>query len=271
MTKLQGRLLVSERNGLKVHSYISPAASFFVNTQCIELADRLVVIDAQFLTPCALEARQAFEAIGKPIDRVIVTHGHPDHWFGLSHFADLPIHALAGVTEMIRTIGAALRSQYHANMGALVDSRHVVPQFQIGPGQETIAGVRFDYEEISGAEAGLQLLIRLPDHGIVIGQDFFYHDVHLYLETLEFDGWIAVLQRLIHEHGSDLVLCGHGEPGQLSPIAEKNLLYLRFARELYKNKMEFSALKEQLLRAFPTFTGENIIDLWTRLAFAARS
>lgn len=271
MTQLQGRLLVSERNGLKVHSYISPAASFFVNTQCVELSDRLVVIDAQFLTPCAMEARQAFEAIGKPIDRVIVTHGHPDHWFGLSHFADRPIHALAGVTDMIRTVGAALRAQYHANMGALVDSHHVVPQVEIAPGQEIIAGVRFVYEEIPGAEAGLQLLIRLPDHGIVIGQDFFYHDVHLYLETLEFDSWIAVLQQLILDHGSDLVLCGHGAPGPLTPIAEKNLSYLRFARELCKKEMAISELKEQLLREFPDLTGENIIDLWTRLAFAARS
>jgi glyoxylase-like metal-dependent hydrolase (beta-lactamase superfamily II) len=34
---------------------------------------------------------------GTPIDRVIVTHRHPDRWFGCEYFRDVPVYALAEV------------------------------------------------------------------------------------------------------------------------------------------------------------------------------
>ncbi len=264
---MQGRVVVHERGGLRFHSYIAPEASFFVNAHAIELPTCLVVVDTQFLAPFAAEARATFDALGKPVERVIITHGHPDHWFGLSRWGDRPTYALPGVTDFIAGTGAALRAQYRGNMGEMVDEAHVVPAHAIAPGTATIDGVDFLFESVSGAEAGLQLLIKLPSARTVVAQDFLYNGVHSYLEDLDPDTWIAKLEELDGDPGYDFGLPGHGEARALGEAVGQNLTYLRFAKELIDAKTPPDEMRETLLRQFPEHAGENIVDLWIRLAF----
>ena len=77
-----------------VHTYTSPETGYQVNTQIIETEKHLVIIDTQFLIKSAEEVFNFAKKIGKPIARVIVTHAHPDHWFGNSIFAGYDIYAL---------------------------------------------------------------------------------------------------------------------------------------------------------------------------------
>ena len=82
---------------VRIHSFIS---SFTDNnianaTHIIESANKLVLIDGQFLAPYAAKFRQYADSLGKPIDRLFLSHRHPDHWFGLGPaFSDVPVYAL---------------------------------------------------------------------------------------------------------------------------------------------------------------------------------
>src|SRR5882672_7667062 len=78
-----GSILVSQFGPVKIHSYLSPADGLQVNTQMIEGPNAVVIFDGQLLLPYAGEVASYVQTIGKPVDRIILSHAHTDHWGGL--------------------------------------------------------------------------------------------------------------------------------------------------------------------------------------------
>lgn len=64
----------------------------------------IVLVDGQFLVSCARAFRDYADSLGKPIDRLYVSHRHPDHWFGLgAAFSDVTIYALPETRDFIQS------------------------------------------------------------------------------------------------------------------------------------------------------------------------
>jgi glyoxylase-like metal-dependent hydrolase (beta-lactamase superfamily II) len=78
-----GAILVNQFGPVKIHSYLSPADGLQVNTQVIEGLDAVVIFDGQLLLPYADEVASYVQTLGKPVDRIILSHAHTDHWGGL--------------------------------------------------------------------------------------------------------------------------------------------------------------------------------------------
>src|ERR1700720_3341499 len=78
-----GAILVSQFGPIKIHSYLSPLDGFHVNTQMIEGPTAVVIFDGQLLLPYAGEVASYVQMLGKPVDRIILSHAHTDHWSGL--------------------------------------------------------------------------------------------------------------------------------------------------------------------------------------------
>jgi len=69
---------------VRIHTFV---ASFAYNnianaTHIVETRNQLVLVDSQFLVPYARAFRDYADSLGKPIERLYVSHRHPDHWFG---------------------------------------------------------------------------------------------------------------------------------------------------------------------------------------------
>jgi len=79
-------------SNFSIHSYTAPEKGYHVNSHIIETKNNLVIIDTQFLVKSAEEVFQFAKSLNKKIARVIVTHAHPDHWFGNSIFANCDIY-----------------------------------------------------------------------------------------------------------------------------------------------------------------------------------
>src|SRR4051812_32625135 len=104
----KGDVSILRGANVTVHSYMAPAEGDLVNSDIIGTSGRLIIVDAQLLLPYAKRVRAYAEGLGKPIDRVIVTHAHPDHFSGLEVFADLPIHAGPGTSYALATFGKGI-------------------------------------------------------------------------------------------------------------------------------------------------------------------
>src|SRR6202049_1797585 len=115
-----GAILVSQVGPVKIHSYLSPVDGFHVNTQMIEGPTAVVIFDSQLLLPYADEIASYVQTLGKPVDRIVLSHAHTDHWSGLQvlteRFPDARVFALAGVADQVRARGStrldALRPIY---------------------------------------------------------------------------------------------------------------------------------------------------------------
>ena len=62
---------------------LSPADGLQVNTQMIEGPNAVVIFDGQLLLSYADEVASYVQTLGKPVDRIILSHAHTDHWAGL--------------------------------------------------------------------------------------------------------------------------------------------------------------------------------------------
>lgn len=257
---MNGKISVIERRGIKIHTYTSSQDGIFVNSHIIETRNRLVLVDTQLLRPHAKEVKEYLESLGKPIDRVIITHSHPDHWFGLEYFEGLPVYSLAKTKEEIEKFGEVYIKAERGFFGDAVTTRVILPEHEIKPGEEFIDGLKYEFENVDGAEAGVQLLIRLPELALMIAQDIACNNVHLFIGEKAFDSWIRVLKDLKNRRGYDTILVGHGENSDRS-VFDRNIAYLEYAKKTYETVDNGKDLKQQLIRKFPGFGAQVILDI----------
>jgi cyclase len=64
-----------------------PGGGAYSNAGIVDLGDRTVVVDAFDTLAAGRDLRQAAEAlVSRPVDTIILTHPHSDHWIGASAF-----------------------------------------------------------------------------------------------------------------------------------------------------------------------------------------
>ncbi|MES5820653.1 MBL fold metallo-hydrolase [Streptomyces sp. RG80] len=257
---MNGTVTVLDRGPVRIHSYMSPADTFHATTQLIETPARIVAIDAQLDPAYADEAVAYARGLGKPLDRLIITHGHPDHYNGADRFG-VPVHVLPQVREQI-----AARPAAQLPSGLVVPATDLPSSVDLTPGTEMIDGVLFVFETVSGGEAADELVVKLPDQGVLVAQDLVYHDVHLYLGNDDIDGWQRAIDTLAAETAFDTVLAGHGLPSGPEVYAEIRR-YLTDARELLGDDGE--AYKKAIVDRYPSYAGPFIIDVANRSLFGA--
>lgn len=257
---MNGKVTVIDKGQVRVHSYAAPDNSFNVTTQIIETPTRVIAVDAQFVLAYADEAVAYARGLGKPLDRLIITHAHPDHFAGASRFG-APIHALAAVREQI-----AAQPDGQDPTGVGYSIAQVTPTVEITAGSQVIDGVTFVFEAHSGGEAADELVIKLPEYGVLIAQDLVYNQLHLFLGNNDIAGWQRAIEQLAADGGYDTVLVGHGLPTGTEVFAEV-ANYLADARELLGDDGE--AYKKAIVDRYPAYGGAFLIDIANRYLFGA--
>ncbi len=133
-----GTVNVLEKDGVKIHTYLSNALQA---THIIESENSLVLVDSQFMAPFAVEFREYADSLGKPIERVIISHAHPDHFFGLgAAFEDLEdiVYALEGTRQFIEEVGPGMLENMKPRLGDAAPEKIVVPGQTLEPGTQPL-------------------------------------------------------------------------------------------------------------------------------------
>jgi glyoxylase-like metal-dependent hydrolase (beta-lactamase superfamily II) len=261
---MPSEITVTRCDGIRVHTYTAPDDGWRVNTHIIELPAQIIAIDAQYTLRYAQEAVDYIGALGKPLERLYVTHYHPDHLLGAAAFAT-PLYALAEVKAKIDLVGDRVASEEHAKLGDIVPQKAERPSRIAVPGMEVIDGARFEFLHLRHAETEDALMIALPDHGVLITQDLIYNEVHVFIGEQDFDNWTAALERC-RALSYARIFPGHGAPGGRE-LYDAMAHYLSVARAALSEARDPADLKQRLISAFPQFGGRALLDHQMRFLF----
>jgi len=277
---MQGKIVINQRGNAKIHTYApGPMAA---TTHIIETDEGLVVIDAQQFVDGAKEAIAYVRSLDRPVQRLVISHGHPDHWLGLGEWGEVPASSLPEIKNYINGEEGAFI--YRARKEGIPPYQPLGPQLsgkrgtianELREGSEKIIGLDFVFEKVLDGEADVQLLIKLPELKTLIAQDLIFNDMHHFIgrnrvaaDALPtFDGWIAAMRKIKSENpGTELVLVGHGLPTGPAVIDE-TIIYLSKAKEVFRNAKNGDELRQMMQAAFPGLDGIRYIDISSRYLY----
>ena len=268
-----GAILVSQFGPVKIHSYLSPADGLQVNTQMIEGPNAVVIFDGQLLLTYADEVASYVQTLGKPVDRIILSHAHTDHWGGLQilteRFPNARVLAVDGIADQVRVRGPArldgLRRTYRDKAATMV----TVPTETITEGQQRIDGVTYDFKRFVDGELDLQLAALLPEQKVLMAFDLvFSPNQHAFTGANHFDHWMIVLELLKALQGYDTIIIGHDTPVDRSAI-DSTMTYVKRAKAIHSVSADAKTYSENLKAAFPDLQQAGFVDLSATYLYAA--
>ena len=255
MPDLAGAVFVADRGGAKIHTYMAPTDANANGTHVIESENSLVLVDAQFMVPFAQEFRGYVDGLGKPIDRIIISHSHPDHFWGLSAaFEDVPAYALAETIGAIEEGGQIVLDMQKPELGDLAPDTIRVPENAVAAGTETIDGITYEMKHYTDAEDTDQLVIELPDLSTIILQDLVYNDIHLFTAA-NLENWAAHVEGFKGMSQFTLGLAGHGVPFEDMMVYDNVLGYLQTAGEILGGAESMEDYITAIAEAYPDYQG----------------
>ena len=198
---------------------VEQTTGFPVNAYIIEGPEGLVVVDSLLTNTASKDLRASVDAKGKPLQAVLLTHPHPDHYAGLGNLVDgldVPIYAVPGVADVVSREDEAKNILISGMFGPEWPSNRVFPTDTVVEG-ETLSfgpGLSFEVLDIGPGESFHDSVFVLKGNtpAAFVG-DLVFSLMHAYMADVQNPAWIAALDRLKSELPEDMVLhVGHGAP-----------------------------------------------------------
>jgi len=205
-----------------VHRFDAGEAGLYVNAYLVETPSGIVAIDATLTESSSKALRATLDSLGKPLLAVLLTHGHPDHYNGVTNLVagttvpGVPILATAGVDSVIRANDAAKDAQWRPVFKDEWPSSRTFPNRIVRDGDTvSFGGVTFSVHDLGPGEShhDSYWLLEGPSRAAFVGDEVL-HGVHAYAADGHTTRWLANLEQLSTAlQGVATIYPGHGDPG----------------------------------------------------------
>ena len=203
-----------------VHIYQSPESGIFSNAYLIETGHHVVAIDTTLLQSTSKELRNKLLALGKPLSAVLITHGHPDHYNGITNLLageNLDVYATAGTDKVIRENDAAKEKLWVPMFGAEWPKHRTFPNRIVASGESMeVDGVTFTVHNLGPGESHSDSywVVKAGAQTFAFIGDVVLDHVHAYVNDGHTTDWLKNIDQLKSElKGASMLYPGHGNPG----------------------------------------------------------
>jgi glyoxylase-like metal-dependent hydrolase (beta-lactamase superfamily II) len=250
---------------------------FISNAGFVVTDDGVVVIDA-LGTPALGEAllRAIRKVTPQPVKRVILTHYHADHFYGLRALKDAgaDIWGHRGALEYLDGgEGARRLVQRGMDLFPWVNEKMPLVRADLWLDGDTsfkLGGVQFDVYWFGPAHSPEDLVIVVPSEGVIFSGDLFFSGRVPFVGDADSKAWLARIDRLLAMKPR-LMIPGHGAVSR-EPAKDLTLTrdYLRFLRSAMGRAVEeFVPFEEAYQRTdwsaferLPAFDAANRINAY---------
>ncbi len=199
----------------------------------------VVVVDALGTPPLGAALLQAIRGVTrKPVKRVVVTHYHADHFYGLEPFkrAGAQIWAHAAAREYLQSEEPRRRlAQRARDLFPWVDEKTaLVPADRWLERDEafTLGGVRFEVSHFGPAHSPEDVVVTVPQEGVIFSGDILFAGRIPFVGEADSKQWLERIDRLLALEPR-LMVTGHGavsrDPKRDLALTRDYLLFLRQA------------------------------------------
>lgn len=233
-----------------------------VNAYLVELEKSCVVIDSTIALSSARQLVEIAEKVKKPIEAVLMTHGHIDHFSGLKVFEDLPRYSTQAAYEFMLAEDAEKGPQGKMYHGDDYPEPRVFPDHFIEGGDVlTFDGYDFKYTDLGPGESDADGTWEVKgERGLhVFVGDLLAKDNHCFFRDGHLIEWNALLDYLDRTYNEDVKFYyGHGPaPSGKEAIAWQRNYNNAFAASvaLAQNKTEpvSREVQEEVIAAVKKF------------------
>lgn len=219
------RHVTTEPSALQLQVFVSPTnaigdtgLTFSPTTSSLIYGEReVLLVDAQYLKRDVADLGDAIEALGRTLTTIFVTHGHPDHYFGISALADrFPGVRVFATPKVVADI-AARGDQEIASFSSWFGDELAIPTTLPEPLEDdglVVDGHRVNVIEVDQADVSPSAVVHVPQLDAIVAGDLAYNGIHQMLAIAgpaERDRWVASLDA-VASLNPKTVVAGHRKP-----------------------------------------------------------
>jgi glyoxylase-like metal-dependent hydrolase (beta-lactamase superfamily II) len=201
-----------------IHRYPLAHEGAFVNAYLVETESSVVAIDSLLTVSESRALRAGVERLGKPLQAVLLTHSHPDHYGGLTELVagdDVPIIAPQGVIDVIARDDEAKEQILRPMFGDEWAAERTFPNTPIRDDESvTFDGATFTVIDLGPSESphDSPWVLGEDERTVFLG-DQIYGQKHCFLADGFYQEWLRNIEFLRERFPSDAVFhVGHGGP-----------------------------------------------------------
>ncbi|WP_329488766.1 MBL fold metallo-hydrolase [Kitasatospora sp. NBC_01246] len=204
---------------LEIAVFTGPESAFFA-TSTLVLGERTaILVDAQLTRSAGRELAEWVAGKNRRLLAIVITHQHPDHYFGaeevLKLFPEAQLLAAPPVVDGILRTAAAKVAQWKPVYGDDIPDHPLVPAPLLPQplmvDRQVIPVLLFGQGDCEGST-----VVHVPSIRTVLAGDFVYNGTHVWTADTtpeQRTAWVRNLGR-IAELGADRVIAGHRAPEQ---------------------------------------------------------
>ncbi|SDT70612.1 Glyoxylase, beta-lactamase superfamily II [Streptomyces sp. TLI_053] len=204
---------------LEVAVFTGPESAFFATSTLILGEHTAILVDAQLTRSAGRELAEWVAGKGRRLLAIVVTHHHPDHYFGaeevLRLFPDARLLAAPPVVDGILRTAAAKVAQWKPVFGDDIPDHPLVPA-PLLPQPLMIDRQAIPVLLLGQGDCDGSTVVHVPSIRTVIAGDFVYNGTHVWTADTTPElrtEWVRNLGR-IAGLGAERVIAGHRAPDQ---------------------------------------------------------
>lgn len=253
---------------LAVETYVGSENGFLVTSHLIMGPTEAVLIDSQFTRSDAKQVVNMIQKSGRRLKTVFITHGHPDHYFGIETlrqaFPDARYVTTSEAIADIQATGQGKLTYWKGVMGNEMPAS--VPSVDVVNSQDLVVdGEELILKQIAPGESDHANVILVPSLKAAFTGDMVYDRVHLWLAEAvgRTDSWKANLQGLKNNESVQNLYVGHQKTNRVNSknLIDENVNYIDRAVSIFGKAPTAEKGAADVKAAFPEYSLPIIADI----------